>query len=167
MTIDEQMKEIETLRGAALRQKFEEVVGHATSSQNRPYVLKTIRKALEERLSLATTASTPAQAPSEGDADASSEGSTSKRRRTKGERAAAPRREKGKRERDPRLPPAGQVLEREHEGKTVRVKVHEEDFEYQGKKYRSLSAIAKKVTGTSWNGFLFFNLADRAKKSAA
>ena len=29
-------------------------------------------------------------------------------------------------------------------------------FEYEGKRYRALSAIARKITGTPWNGFLFF-----------
>jgi hypothetical protein len=36
------------------------------------------------------------------------------------------------------------------------VKVREEGFEYESKLYKSLSAIAREVTGTKWNGFLFF-----------
>ena len=31
-------------------------------------------------------------------------------------------------------------------------------FEFDGEIYRSLSAIAQEVTGTKWNGFLFFSL---------
>jgi hypothetical protein len=31
-------------------------------------------------------------------------------------------------------------------------------FEYEGRKYKSLSAIAAEITGTRWNGFLFFGL---------
>lgn len=42
------------------------------------------------------------------------------------------------------------------------VRVLQEGFEYEGKIYRSLSAIAREVTGTKWNGFLFFGCA--AKK---
>ena len=39
--------------------------------------------------------------------------------------------------------------------------VRDEDFEYQGRPYKSLSAIARAVTGTRWNGLLFFGLKNR------
>jgi len=60
---------------------------------------------------------------------------------------------------DSRLPPPGSYLEREYKGKRIIVKVLAGGFEFEGRKYRSLSAIAREVTGTKWNGFLFFNLA--------
>jgi Protein of unknown function (DUF2924) len=60
--------------------------------------------------------------------------------------------------RDPRLPPAGTVLERAYQGQSLRVSVLASGFEYQGKHYASLSAIAYRVTGTRWNGFHFFRL---------
>jgi hypothetical protein len=60
--------------------------------------------------------------------------------------------------RDPRLPPAGSVLERFYRGQPIRVTVTAQDFEYRGKNYASLSAIAHRVTGTRWNGFHFFGL---------
>lgn len=59
---------------------------------------------------------------------------------------------------DPRLPPPGSYLEREYKGSRVLAKVLVDGFEFDGKIYRSLSAIAQEVTGTKWNGFLFFNL---------
>jgi hypothetical protein len=58
--------------------------------------------------------------------------------------------------RDPRLPAPGTVLSRTHGGVEHRVTVLANGFEYQGERYRSLSAIARKITGTPWNGFLFF-----------
>ena len=58
---------------------------------------------------------------------------------------------------DPRLPPPGTYLEREYKGRGVIVKVLVDGFEFDGEIYRSLSAIAREVTGTKWNGFLFFN----------
>jgi len=70
------------------------------------------------------------------------------------------------RERDPRLPKAGTVLTREFQEKTVRVEVLDAGFRYDGKTWRSLSAIANAVSGTSWNGYLFFNLQARATKAA-
>ncbi len=58
--------------------------------------------------------------------------------------------------RDPRLPPPGSVLQRWYQGRCIRVQVLEDGFEYNGKRYGSLSAIAHQVTGTRWNGFVFF-----------
>jgi Protein of unknown function (DUF2924) len=60
--------------------------------------------------------------------------------------------------RDPRVPLAGTTLERKYRGKTVSVKVLEDGFEYEGRRYESLSSIASSVTGTRWNGFSFFGL---------
>jgi hypothetical protein len=37
-------------------------------------------------------------------------------------------------------------------------------FEWNGRPYRSLSAIAREVTGQRWNGLLFFGLTKRARK---
>ena len=36
--------------------------------------------------------------------------------------------------------------------------VRDEDFEYQGRPYKSLSAVARAITGTQWNGLVFFGL---------
>ena len=60
--------------------------------------------------------------------------------------------------RDSRLPATGSELKRKFNGKEHVVGVGESAFAYRGKEYRSLSAIAKQITGTQWNGFLFFGL---------
>jgi len=60
--------------------------------------------------------------------------------------------------RDPRLPIPGTVIAKTYKGKKFEVKVLEKGFEFKGKPYRSLSAIAKDITGNIWNGFLFFGL---------
>ena len=59
---------------------------------------------------------------------------------------------------DWRVPPVGTELTREYRGRTIRVKVLDDGFEYGGRRHRSLSDIASKVTGTRWNGFSFFGL---------
>jgi len=64
-------------------------------------------------------------------------------------------------QRDWRLPAAGTFLTRRLRGQDIVVKVLEQGFEYQSRSYRSLSAIAREVTGTRWNGYLFFGLAER------
>jgi hypothetical protein len=58
--------------------------------------------------------------------------------------------------RDPRLPPAGTVLTRTHGTTEHSVTVLDGGFEYRGERYRSLSKIARVITGTPWNGYLFF-----------
>ena len=55
-------------------------------------------------------------------------------------------------------PIAGTRLIREWKGVEHCVTVRDEDFEYQGRPYRSLSAVARAITGTRWNGLIFFGL---------
>ena len=50
------------------------------------------------------------------------------------------------------------MLKRVYRGQTIEVKVLDDNFEYNGRLYTSLSAIASRVTGTRWNGFGFFGL---------
>jgi hypothetical protein len=60
---------------------------------------------------------------------------------------------------DSRLPMPGSIVVKEYHGKTLLVRVLDTGFEYDGRRFASLSAIAKEITGTKWNGFLFFGLA--------
>jgi hypothetical protein len=55
-------------------------------------------------------------------------------------------------------PIAGTRLLREYQGVEHVVTVTRDGFEYQGRPYQSLSAIARAITGTRWNGWLFFGL---------
>jgi hypothetical protein len=59
---------------------------------------------------------------------------------------------------DPRLPAPGSVLIRSYKGRQIEVTVREHGFEYEGIAYPSLSAVAKAITGSHCNGFLFFRL---------
>jgi len=59
---------------------------------------------------------------------------------------------------DKRLPIPGTVITKEYKDTKYRVKILEKGFEYNGKIYKTLSAIAKEITGAHWNGYLFFNL---------
>ena len=65
---------------------------------------------------------------------------------------------KSKLSRDKRLPIPGTVIIKEYKGIKLEVKILESGFEYHNKVYKSLTAIAKEVTGAHWNGYLFFNL---------
>ncbi len=59
---------------------------------------------------------------------------------------------------DKRLPIPGTVITKEYKSTNYQVKMLEKGFEYNGKIYKTLSAIAKEITGAHWNGYLFFNL---------
>ena len=57
----------------------------------------------------------------------------------------------------------GVILTRQYKGKTIVVTVVERGYEYAGERYRSLSAVAKTVTGSHWNGMKFFNVDEGGK----
>ena len=60
----------------------------------------------------------------------------------------------------PRLKPGTRLL-REWQGRTHEVLVSDAGFEWQQARYRSLSQIARAITGTSWSGPVFFGLKPR------
>ena len=63
---------------------------------------------------------------------------------------------------DPRLPMPGGWIMKHRKGKTHVVKVLDDGrFEYEDRRYKSLSAIAQEITGTKWNGLLFFGLTEK------
>ena len=66
---------------------------------------------------------------------------------------------------DDRLPPPGSILVRKYRGQTLRVLVRADGFEYAGEVFASLSAVAKRITGSHCNGFLFFQLNRNGGKS--
>ena len=59
------------------------------------------------------------------------------------------------------MPIIGTRLIREYQGVEHSVTVLHDGFEYQGRPYQSLSSIARAITGTRWNGWLFFGLKNR------
>jgi len=52
----------------------------------------------------------------------------------------------------------GAVLVREWRGISHQISVLEKGFSFRGKRYRSLSEVAREITGTQWSGPLFFGL---------
>jgi hypothetical protein len=59
---------------------------------------------------------------------------------------------------DARLPRPGTILTRRYKGRTLTVEVLDHGFAYEGQIYRSLSAVAKAVTGSHCSGHFFFGL---------
>ena len=162
------LKEIEGLARMTvtqLRQKYVDAFGEETRSHNKDFLRKRIawrlqalacgglsERARRRAEELANDADLRVRAPR----------ATPRRSTRKGlQRDRQPTRPR----RDPRLPPPGELLIREFKGMTIVVRVLEDGFEYEGHLYRSLSPIARKVTGTNWSGFLFFGLNGPARRA--
>ena len=63
---------------------------------------------------------------------------------------------------DDRLPMPGGFVKRNFKGQLFHVNVMTNGFEFDGELYKSLSAIAHKITGSHWNGYDFFKLGKRS-----
>lgn len=154
-TVHEQLIALDRMTVSELATKYREVFGDESRSRNKPYLAKKIAWRIQEL----------------------AEGGLSQRAKRRIEELAkdgpirqVPPRTKpvvpgGERERDPRLPRAGTLLTKTHGWREHVVKVLADAFEYRGKRYTSLSAVAKAITGTNWNGIVFFGLAKRGTKT--
>jgi len=170
-TMAEQLGALAKMTTGELAQKYREVFGVPTRTNHKEYLRKRIAWKIQETAEgglsaralarieeLAALAPTRWNRPAEGPAvvAATPMGAAAP------EPATAPTSD-----RDPRLPPPGTVLTRTHKGVEHRVTVLEDGVEYNGERHRSLSRVARLIAGTPWNGFLFFGLADRARRGEA
>ena len=67
---------------------------------------------------------------------------------------------------DPRNPVVGTKLIRDWDGVAHTVTVLKDGFDWGGQRYKSLSAVARAITGTRWNGYRFFGLRERKRGEA-
>lgn len=65
---------------------------------------------------------------------------------------------------DERLPLPGTIITREYKGDNLRVQVLPKGFEFEGEFFKSLSAVAKAITGPHCNGYYFFRLGKEAAR---
>jgi hypothetical protein len=168
--------QIQTLTIKQLKAQVAEVTGQTVKSNNRPYLVGKLAKALEAKALKAKAAAEAEQARNAKKAKTARKAATAKNAKAE-RKAKAEKADKAERrtrtsprkagERDPRLPAVGTVLEREHKGKKIRVTVLEDGFRYEGETYNSLSTIARVATGTIWNGFTFFRIAPYPKRNQA
>jgi Protein of unknown function (DUF2924) len=66
-----------------------------------------------------------------------------------------------------RLLEPGTRLVREWRGVTHIVLIHADGIEWRGQRYRSLSVVARKITGARWSGPRFFGLKQRPLDSTS
>lgn len=143
-----------------LRGKFAEVFGEGTNSRNKAWMIKRIawrmqanvygglsERALARARELANFADLRLMAPRQP-RTAANAGDGTKAAQAKATPSIT------------FLP--GTMLTREYKGRTTRVIAMDDGFECEGKRYKSLTAIAKAITGKHWNGFHFFGLRQKA-----
>ncbi len=154
-----QIEELRTLTIAALRIKYYEVFGEESRSANRGFLFRRIAYRLQARAEGDLSERARRRAPEIAD-DSDLRLRVSKTQfGDSASRKAEPAPHRAKRPRDSRLPVPGTVLTRQFNNRRIVVTVLEDGFEYQSQRYGSLSAIAREVTGTRWNGLSFFGLA--------
>jgi hypothetical protein len=147
---------------AALRARYREAFGEDTTSHNAAYLRKQLAWRIQELAEGGLSDRVRARI-------AELQGSAPLRERPPGVASAAPAAAQAiaSAARDPGLPPVGTTLRRTYLGAMHEVTVTEDGFVYRGKTHASLSTIAKIITGTTWNGRLFFGLTTRKRKEAA
>jgi hypothetical protein len=146
---------------AALRHQYQKLVGESCRSSNRQFLFRRLAWQLQAQAEgdLSERARRRA-AEIVTDADLRSRAGKGYWSWPAETKTTAPK-SRSRPPRDWRLPEPGTLLSRCYQGQDVVVQVLIEGFEYQARHYRSLSAIAREVTGTQWNGFLFFGLTQR------
>jgi len=166
LDIGKQIAVLKNMTVRELREKYETVFGEPTRAGNRDFLFKRtawrIQSLAEGDLSerarrraeflardadLRTTAPrTPLAAPA-GDGASGATGAGGQKGAKLGAAVT-----------DERIPPRDTVLTRVYRGQAYHVVVRDDGFEYDGQVFRSLSAIAKMITGSHWNGLLFFKI---------
>jgi len=167
--IDHELTALQGLSAAQLRLRYAEAFGEAVRTGNKPWLIKRLAwrlqavaegdlsaRARQRAAELANDADLRTSAPRTTSRDESSNPAGCQVSIAK---TVTPARH------DHRLPPPGSLLTRRYKGQTHEVIILEQGFEYQGQVFPSLSALAKKITGTHCNGFWFFQLG-RHKKGA-
>ncbi len=157
MNITKEVARLEKLSVNDLRERYAEVCGEETLARNRTWLIRRIAWRLQanELGGLSERALARARELAQ-DTDVRTTAPRSQPlpppppTRTRATRVAISN--------EQRLPPPGSILLREYKGRTLRVKVLVDGFEFEGETYKSLSAVAKAISGSHCNGFLFFKL---------
>ena len=162
MLIHHEIVAMQRLTIRQLRVRYAEVYGEGTAASNRTWLIKRIawrlqalaegdlsERARRRAAELANDADLRSSPPKDRQAVVATTDRT--------ETAVLPFKA------DDRLPPAGTILMREYKGAVVQVQVLQQGFEYAGQVYKSLSAVAKAVTGSHCNGYLFFRLGQQGE----
>jgi hypothetical protein len=153
-------QQLRALKTGALKTRYRELFGEESKSSNKQYLFRRIAW----RLQADAEGGLSEQARWRAAEIADDADFRTRLPKAFDERAAWARRRS---RHDWRVPRPGTLLTRKFNGRQIVVKILEDGFEYESRHYKSLSAIAREVTGTRWNGLLFFGLAARSGGAAA
>ena len=157
LDIDKEVALLHRMTVGQLREKYEEVWEEPTNTRNKQWLVKRIAWKMQANI--------------EGDISQRARRRAADLARGTDIRTTAPKATKPvpkpegntvtgviQPEEDNRLPPPMSELERVYKGEKIVVRVLENGFEYDRAIYKTLSALAKKITGQHCNGYHFFNL---------
>jgi len=157
LNIGKEVAALERMTVGELRERYAELFAETTQARNRTWLVRRIvwrmqsleegglsERALRQANELANGADLRVTAPRE------SKLSPDAADRTKTMACRI--------EGNSRVPLPGTVITRRYKGRLIQVTVVTDGFEFEGELFKSLSAVAKRVTGSHWNGYKFFNL---------
>ncbi|MCP3169976.1 DUF2924 domain-containing protein [Myxococcus qinghaiensis] len=175
--VPQQLAALASMSVPDLAAKYQELYGEPTRSRNRDYLKKRLAFRIQELAEGGLSARAVARIAELGDklperwrmrqVEETKPSAPPPPAAPGGRAAAADGSAPAADGRDARLPPPGTVLTRVFKGAQHRVTVREGGIEYEGQLHRSLSFVAKLITGTAWNGYSFFGLKDGASKQKA
>ncbi len=157
MNVDKEVAALQRMTVGALREKFADVFGESTNARHKQWLVKRIAwrmQALVEGDISERARQRAAELANDADLRTSAPKATKPA-------AATPERTKSATLAvaiDNRLPLPGAILMREYKGQTLQVRVLPHGFEFEGEVFKSLSAVAKKISGQHCNGYHFFRL---------
>ncbi len=151
---EEELQRLNRLTLAQLRAEYERTHGEAARSNNRIFLVKRLAWRIQSLEEGGLSERARARA-------AELAGSALPRQRPNAAAHAAAKARSTSAEIEPALPPEGSCIRRIYKGREIVVTVLRGGIEFEGRMYSSLSAAAKAITGSSWNGRLFFGLAQR------
>ena len=143
-----QVAELPELDSDQLKERWRALFGSEPPAYNKPYLIKRLAYRIQELAYGGLSDAAQAQLRDALHEDDSLPGRMHRSRRKPG------------------MPVVGTRLVREWQGNRYEVTVVSGGFEFDGRKYRSLTAITKAITGTHWNGPGFFGLRQNSKKEA-
>lgn len=163
LNVEKELATLQRMTPAQLREKYAEVFGEPSRSSHKQWLVKRViwrmqaneegdlsERARRRAFEIANDADLRLQAPRAPKQTTIAVGKT-----VQGTVSAH----------DKRLPMLGTIITREYKGRTLQVTVLADGFSFEGEKYKSLSALAKSITGSHCSGFLFFGLEQKGAKT--
>jgi Protein of unknown function (DUF2924) len=162
-TLEQQLAGLRYLAPAALRRRYAELFGEPSRTGNKAWLSKRIAWRLQS-LAEGDLSERARRRAAELANDADLRLSPPRKTLTVVPALQTPQ-TSGQRADDSRLPAPGTILTRRYKGRSLQVRILEHGFECDGAVFASLSAVAKAITGSHCNGYLFFRLIKKGPTS--